>query len=316
MEKPYYGTITGSADLVTSREETRAGFIRFALEKNRRSTPFIQEAKVFRHEAMKAFSPKELLTMHKIRSSMLTAAGLSDKALAYFGESDKDRAIQELIENFLEPEGPNFVDEAVYRFLLIRGDSLGGSMRNIVGALAQQKLIQTLLSVMKSRGLEYQVAESGSGVWYASTGVFKIEDVKSITWKHGNEYRVLQFNLTMPIVGKNIDICLFKSNVRPPPKKKFADYPQDAILLGELKGGIDPAGADEHWKTGNTALSRIRSSFSKEGYHVSTIFIAAAIEVSMAEEIWNQLESGVLTNAANLTKDDQLIELCSWMLEL
>ena len=24
-------------------------------------------------------------------------------------------------------------------------------------------------------------------------------------------------------------------------------------MLGELKGGIDPAGADEHWKTGNAA---------------------------------------------------------------
>ena len=49
---------------------------------------------------------------------------------------------------------------------------------------------------------------------------------------------------------------------------------------------------------------------------VGTIFVAAAIETSMAEEIWEQLESGVLTNAANLTKDDQLIELCSWLLEI
>ena len=32
-------------DLITSREQTRAGFIAFALEKNRRSTPIIESAK-------------------------------------------------------------------------------------------------------------------------------------------------------------------------------------------------------------------------------------------------------------------------------
>ncbi|HAJ78349.1 MAG TPA: hypothetical protein DCO75_01135, partial [Fibrobacteres bacterium] len=31
----------------------------------------------------------------------------------------------------------------------------------------------------------------------------------------------------------------------------------------ELKGGIDPAGADEHWKTAKTAIDRIVSAFKK-----------------------------------------------------
>ncbi len=29
---------------------------------------------------------------------------------------------------------------------------------------------------------------------------------------------------------------------------------EKTLMLGELKGGIDPAGADEHWKTANTVL--------------------------------------------------------------
>lgn len=45
-------------DLVTSREKTRAGFIQFALEKNRRSTPYIEEAKTFKIYASKAKSPE------------------------------------------------------------------------------------------------------------------------------------------------------------------------------------------------------------------------------------------------------------------
>ncbi|MDZ4383273.1 MAG: AvaI/BsoBI family type II restriction endonuclease [Thermodesulfovibrionia bacterium] len=38
------------------------------------------------------------------------------------------------------------------------------------------------------------------------------------------------------------------------------------IALGELKGGIDPAGADEHWKTARTSLIRIQKAFSKKGF--------------------------------------------------
>ena len=48
MEKtlvPYKNQIKSSKDLVTSYEATRAGFIEIALEKNRKATPFVEEAK-------------------------------------------------------------------------------------------------------------------------------------------------------------------------------------------------------------------------------------------------------------------------------
>ncbi len=144
------------SDLVTSREQTRAGFINFALEKNRRSTPIIESAKSFKVLASNAKAAKDLLHIPEIKSALLTAAGLSDKSLTYFTEDDKDKAILNLIEKFLEPAGKYFVDEAVYRYLLIKGDSLGGSMRNIVGAIAQQKLIRTLLSNLTVMGIQYE----------------------------------------------------------------------------------------------------------------------------------------------------------------
>jgi type II restriction enzyme len=133
-------------DLVTSREQTRAGFIAFALEKNRRSTPIIESAKSLKVLASKAKTAKDLLKISDIKPALLTAAGLSDKAVGYFTEADKDKAILNLIENFLEPAGKYFVDEVVYKYLLIKGDSLGGTMRNLVGAIAQQKFVRTLLS--------------------------------------------------------------------------------------------------------------------------------------------------------------------------
>jgi type II restriction enzyme len=147
--------ITQAAQLITSKQETRSGGSEFALEKNRRSKPFIENAKVFRHFASQAKTPSDLLTIVQIREHLLAASGLSDKSLKYFTEEDKLFAISELIKNFLEPAGDEFIDEAIYRYLLIKGDALGGSMRNIIGALSQQKLIRALLSVMSGQGLGY-----------------------------------------------------------------------------------------------------------------------------------------------------------------
>ena len=92
--------------------------------------------------------------------------------------------------------------------------------------------------------------------------------------------------------------------------------PDVYVALGELKGGIDPAGADEHWKTANSALNRITKAFGKYDIVPSTFFIAAAIQASMAEEIWLQLQNKILSNAANLTQSDQVASLCSWLIQL
>lgn len=122
-------------ELVTSHEQTRAGFIEAALAKNYKAKPYIEQAKTLKSLASCVSTPAELLNIPEIRNCLLTASGLSDKSLKYFTEEDKDEAIKKLISEFLEPTGATFVDELVYRFLLIKGDSLGGSMRNYVGLL-------------------------------------------------------------------------------------------------------------------------------------------------------------------------------------
>jgi Restriction endonuclease BsobI len=142
-------------------------------------------------------------------------------------------------------------------------------------------------------------------------------DVKAIRWITNNQTRLLYYDLTVPIVKKNIDIVVFNNddvNIENAEKfKAFKNDPSNYLILGELKGGIDPAGADEHWKTASTALNRIRDSFSKENVDIFTVFIGAAIEAAMAKEIYNQCITGELTNCANLTKDTQLIEVCDWL---
>ena len=264
-------------------------------------------------------SAEELLTIPQVRPFLVTAAGLSEKSLSYLNENDCTMAIQELIEKFLKPAGSAYIDEVIFRYLLIKGDAVGGTMRNRIGVLGQEKLIRAIFSSMSVRGISGEKLSSETKMWSTIyTDIVGVEsNVKALNWFNSFGERLLLFNAKIPIVNKNVDICLFSGSVADYDNGRIVQRNERALMFGELKGGIDPAGADEHWKTGNSALNRIRDSFRNAGYlAMKTSFIGAAIERSMAEEIYAQLKSGVLTNAANLTNINQLIQYCNWLIEL
>lgn len=313
-QRPYLDHLSRADDLVTTYEETRAGFVSLALEKNRRATPFVAEARVLQAAARRVSSPKELLKISDIQSGLLTAAGLSDKALNHLTADDRKEAIDDLIKNFLEPAGERFVEELVFRFLLTRGDTLGGSMRNIGGVLGQRKLARAILASLNIAGTRYRWLHSKANKWVEmSDDDSQIEfTLRGLAWHSGQFPRTLIFNLTVPIVEKNVDLCLIDGTPESVNRSGFSS-PALYVAMGELKGGIDPAGADEHWKTARTALQRVHSAFESTGYQPLTFFIGAAIETSMASEIWQQLETGHLTNAANLNRHDQVASVSRWL---
>lgn len=312
--------IKRSGDLVTSKTQTKAGFIEAALEKNRKAKPLIIAAKTLKIKASKAKNPNELLDIPDICQGLLTAAGLSDKAIGILEEPDKKNAIEKLIEEFLIPAGKDFIDELVYRFLLIKGDSLGGSMRNLVGTIAEMKLKRNILSSLYLEGKQFEVVFKQNNkaklnwenVSYEEASE-EAEKICAIHWFIKGKSRIIFFNAKIPLVNNNIDICLYKGNKEDYLNGNLIRKDKNALMFGELKGGIDPAGADEHWKTGNTALTRIRTAFNDS---VKTSFIAAAIEKKMAKEIYNHLLAGVLTNAANMTDENQLTSFCQWLINI
>ena len=207
---PFNDHLKSFADLITPYEETRAGFISLALKKNKIATPFIQQAKALRVLASRAETPKQLLQMIEIQDSLLTSAGLSDKAKNHLQSADKQEAINGFIENFLEPSGKSFVDELVYRFLLTRGDSLGGSMRNLGGKLGEWRFTRILISTCSITGVDFEYLNSKSKQWGAPNSDLDIEkQLRGLRWTcRGNE-RTLIYNLTVPTVQKNVDLCLF-----------------------------------------------------------------------------------------------------------
>lgn len=312
--------LKNSASLVTPYEETRAGFVALALEKNRLGTPYVEEAKVLKIEASKAKTSHDLLKLKSIRSALLTAAGISEKASSHLTDKHKTEAIRGLIENFLDPAGKDFVEELVYRFLLTKGDSLGGSMRNLAGKLGEKKFIRALVSSLSVRGREFSWRDSKTNKWIE--GNVQTPDIEAsanaISWETAGQPRTLIFNIVVPVVKKNVDLSLlncFQRDIESGLKSAYF-YPEKFIALGELKGGIDPAGADEHWKTAYSALDRIRKAFAAKKLKPYTFFIGAAIEKAMAKEIFSQLRKGTLSCAGNLTVDKHLIEICGWLIDL
>src|SRR5437762_13194408 len=110
-------SIKSPSDLVTTREETRAGFISMAIEKNYMARPFVEEAKALRTLASEYPSPNHVKSVLQLKKALLAASGLSEKSLRHLNETDKTAAIQGLIDEFLEPAGSTWIDELVYRFL-------------------------------------------------------------------------------------------------------------------------------------------------------------------------------------------------------
>ena len=125
-------------------------------------------------------------------------------------------------------------------------------------------------------------------------------------------------NTNVPLVNKNVDLSILECKIEDlkTGKQSIIHQPDKFIALGELKGGIDPAGADEHWKTARSALNRIRTSFDKKKLKPQTFFVGAAIENAMAVEIFKQLKSGGMSNAANLSNNQQLTTICNWVINL
>jgi len=314
----YHNHIHQAADLVTTEAETRQGFVRWALEKATLMTPYVEEARSLHAAASQARSPMDLMGLPQLHNALVSAAGISGKAGDQMEEEDRDEAIRNLIRTHLEPAGDAFIEELVYRFLLIRGGTVVGVVNNLVGRYAQQVLTRAVMSNLSLLGCQLQVQYEGTKQWATvQSDAAEVERfIKGLSWSYRSEWRALFFNVVVPIVGNNVDIVLLKCT---PAAALISDTLANVglyIAVGELKGGIDGAGADEHWKTARTSLQRIATSFSSVELRPKAFFIGGAISARMSEEIWHFLGSHVLDNAANLSHVTQLNSICRWLCNL
>jgi type II restriction enzyme len=301
--------IDSASDLKTIHKDTVNGFLEQAKRKIIEADQYIEEAKEIRNKLENVEDLKSLKTYidknPEDLSSIATSVGFSDKSIGHFNKKELRDAILEALNSLYGTNVKNLSEEITYRYLLTRGDSLGGKMRNVVGRIAGERLIDILFDELNERDIDYD---------YNLTRTNKIN---RIYW----ENRLLFFDVTPSFIGNNIDLILVKSE-KPISSlnKEIEDLkhdPKSFLACVELKGGIDPAGADEHWKTARSAFQRIRKSFNNLNINVPHLFfVGYAIENSMAGEIFNQLKDGSLSHATNLFHDDQSKDIINWLSKL
>ena len=169
-------------------------------------------------------------------------------------------------------------------------------MRNLVGDIGEIEIANRLQDKLESQGHSVDLKHTNSG------------KVNRMSWDN----RVIFFNKTPGFIGKNIDLIMVDSATV---ARKVLDDSSSYLMCAEIKSGIDPAGADEHWKTARSALERIRAAFAREEAQCPDLaFVGAAIETAMAVEIYEDLENNNLQLAANLHHSDQMDGMIDWII--
>lgn len=290
--------IKEAQDLVTSKEATTQGFIEQSREKIRLADFHIESAKKLESYLDPLPKIEDCLKDQKFLEHLLSAVGVSEKAMHYLQQDQQITIVSEALKTLQQRCPQEWKRELVLRFMLTKGDSLGGTSRNLTGSNAKAAFAKSIEDALKNRGVEYDTKLSKDN-----------KVIRAIIW----DKRKVLFDRNSSIVGKNIDLIMLNGtldedeNILLTNKERF-------VACGEIKGGIDPAGADEHWKTANTALDRVRTSF---GYNRPVLFFAAAAIVQkMATEIVAQLRNNQLNFAANMTKQEQVKDLADWMINL
>lgn len=290
-------TVRFPQDLQTTKEATVNGFKWQAQEKSQRASQYTEVAKYFRKKSSEIRFHDQFIQDHMLYLFAVGACALSQKSLKHLSSEAILSIFSELIDlRRLNEE--DYLVELEGRYFLTCGDSLGGAMRNVVGQAAQCMLSEQLFRIA-------QETFGNARVWRNNSG-----KITSITWDN----RTIVFDKKPKFIDKSVDFILLNGAYDDP--RYAIENPDLFLLAGELKGGIDPAGADEHWKTARSALDRISVAFSQRELPVPVlVFVGAAIEASMANEIYDRIIS---TNflAANLTKADQLGEVINYIVRL
>lgn len=303
--------ISRPQDLVTSREATQAGFLEQARAKVVKAGPLVGRAQELRAELQRAPNLTGLAEDRKLRKQLMAAAGFSAKSSKYFTKSELAELLQQILAQIYagcassQTGGDQaaiwdaFCQEVVARYLLSEGDALGGQMRNWIGARAQTRLTDALIGALGNSQVEVQRNQDAT-------------KIQRLSWPG----RAIYFDVKPRLLDKNIDVIMLSVPAAAPLERDLLEDATNYLACGELKGGIDPAGADEHWKTAKSALDRIRSNraFSAQPLHL--FFVGAAIAPTVAEEIFRELQDGRLSDAANLTVQPQVEALARWLVAL
>ncbi len=199
------------------------------------------------------------------------------------------------------------------------GESIGGSWRNEVGRLAYAELIGMMLRHLHAKGClaavrydlkgpliegeeeETQFVSTDNELADTPEFVSNLENIeanrvvyKAVMLKSGNQL----------LLNRQIEWTDSKGNAHKIGPDLSAFAPGAKLTWGgELKGGADPSGSDEHWKTATRAFDRIYRAAKATGRDKPKLsFIATILVDRVAREAALWVQQGKLTSVYNLTQ--------------
>ena len=348
--------ITSAKDLQTLRTSTRQGFIDQACEKSRRAIEIENRMHGFMLALENIRKIDNLFDLKDYWLELVAAASFSIKAWGYARSGETpDQQKARLRERFTkiyarcQNETTDeesclalFRERILFRSLLTQGESLGGSMRNWIGQVGAGSLVEALQNVLAERGtIEYTKGSKKVHLIRWDNRLLLFDTKPTLHIKGGNVEITLsssneeEIETSQQLPLNNIDMILLNTSDIPQVQTVWGESlplsaedlmqaerdllknPKYYLACGELKSGNDPAGGDEHWKTAWAAFDRIRnpSSIAKE-FRPELFFIGRAIEAVMAANIFERLENGVFSFAANLSNPQQIEALAKWLTAL
>jgi hypothetical protein len=200
------------------------------------------------------------------------------------------------------------------------GESIGGSWRNEVGRLAYAEVIGSLLRYLHDKGYLAAITYDLKG---QLTGEAEEDEERTISkdnvladssdFPHHLETieanRVVHKRIALRngndlLLNRQIEWIDHEGNSHKIGPDLSAFLPDNTLTWGgELKGGADPAGSDEHWKTATRAFDRILDASEKTGRPKPKLsFIATILVDRVAREAALWIREGKLTSVYNLTQ--------------
>ena len=86
-------------------------------------------------------------------------------------------------------------------------------MRNAGGFMAQKKLTRSIISSLRIAGKPYSWLHTATGAWSLAPDD-DADIVRGLAWTSIGGPRTLIYNLTVPLVKNNIDLCLLDGEFR------------------------------------------------------------------------------------------------------
>lgn len=200
------------------------------------------------------------------------------------------------------------------------GDSLGGVSRNEVGRVALTRVLEPLIKRLASEGrlskIRYSLKgrltspedEEDTGETPAQVIAISPQTDIAELLQRFETFRVIYRELEMTngsrlLLNRQLTWSSGEQSYRIGPDMHSQLDAIDMLWAGELKGGADPAGSDEHWKTATQALQRIREAAQKTGrVEPKLSFMATILVERVAKELQDWIDQGRLTSVYNLTK--------------